>query len=87
MQLAFHPTAAEAIRPVKSSAKAAAFDLFEPSTVTILPGEKYLSDLLVRCDFPTGHCGLLKMRSGAAKRLDLVLQGGLIGESSDNFRD
>ena len=78
--LCFSKTALEGQAPSRGSALACGLDLPLPHDVTILPGQKVTVDTYIAVSLPPGHCGLLKLRSGAARRFTLVLHGGVIGE-------
>ena len=80
--LCFYKTAAEAKTPLRGSRGACGIDLPMPNGLTISPGKKVSVDLLLEVSLPPGHFGLLKLRSGAARRHKLLLHAGVIGEKS-----
>lgn len=79
--LCFYKTAMEAVTPYRGSKGACGLDLPLPHSVTVAPGRKVSLDLFLQVSLPEGHFGLLKLRSGAARRYKLALHGGVIGES------
>jgi dUTPase len=77
--LCFNRTTDEARAPSRGSKGACGLDLPLPHAVTILPGKKVTIDLNLQVCLPEGHFGLLKLRSGAARRYALTLHAGVIG--------
>ena len=56
-----------------------------PHTVTVQPGRKVSIDLYLQTSLPEGYFGLLRLRSGVARRLDLILHAGVIGAKRPRF--
>ena len=80
--LCFYKTAIEARTPYRGSRGACGIDLPIPHSVTLEGHQKVSVDLFLQVGLPPGHFGLLKLRSGAARRHKLLLHGGVIGENS-----
>ena len=78
--LCFYKTAIEARTPFRGSRRACGIDLPLAHSVTIAAGCKVSLDTFIQVSLPEGHFGLLKLRSGAAKRHSLILHGGVIGK-------
>ena len=83
--LCFYKTAVEARTPYRGSRGACGIDLPIPHSVTLEGHQKVSVDLFLQVGLPPGHFGLLKLRSGAARRHKLLLHGGVIGENSNKF--
>ena len=83
--LSFTKTAEEAKTPYRGSAGACGFDLPLPHDVTLLAGQRTSVDLLLKVSLPPGFFGLLKLRSGAARRYNISLLAGVIGRISWHF--
>ena len=77
--LSFYRDTEQAYSPARGSKYAAGVDLYLPSDVSLKPGRKVSIDLHVSVALPGPEfCGLLKLRSGAARRYDISIHEGLV---------
>ena len=77
--LAFYKDTEQAFSPAKGSKYAAGVDLYLPSDISLKPKCKVSIDLHVTVALPgPEYCGLLKLRSGAARRYDISIHEGLV---------
>ena len=80
--LRFTSSTSQSFCPSRATPHSAGWDLFMPYTVTLFEGNKLEIDTQVVVSFPTGFYGQLHLRSSAARRFNIILHGGVIGNGN-----